>query len=305
MIISYLMANSSKAESKFKNWINNLQERRRVVVLDEESFEEKRNFTTSKFSIFILFIFGIIVFSTIIFLLISYTSLKTFISGYPNPTTQKELIDKNIKLDQKLNELVIKTAKEEQYLNNIQKILNGGVPNNRDTLIKVFKSQNINNDQVISKSEKTIREKVNNREKYEIDVISGGALTKDVLPELLLFPPITGEITNKMNISSGHFGVDVIAPKNEAVVAILRGTIVYQNWSPNDGHVVHIQHKNNLLSIYKHNSEVLKKIGDYVDAGEPISIVGNSGEHSSGPHLHFELWHNGYPIDPEKFINFQ
>ena len=121
----------------------------------------------------------------------------------------------------------------------------------------------------------------------------------------MLFPPIIGELTNKMNISAGHFGVDVIAPKNEAVVAILKGTIVYQNWSPTDGHVVHIQHKNNLLSIYKHSSEVLKKIGDYVDAGEPISIVGNSGEHSTGPHLHFELWHNGYPIDPEKFINFQ
>ena len=150
-----------------------------------------------------------------------------------------------------------------------------------------------------------MRDKVNKREKYDIDVIPGGALKKDVLPEILLFPPIVGELTNEMNISSGHFGVDIIAPKNEAVVAILKGTIVYQNWSPTDGHVIHIQHKNNLLSIYKHNSEVLKKIGEYVDAGEPISIVGNSGEHSTGPHLHFELWHNGYPINPEKFINFQ
>jgi len=299
------MTDSKKTETKFKNWVKKLQERRRVVVLDEESFEEKRNFTTSKLSLFIIFLFGVIIFSTITFFLISYTSLKTFISGYPNPTTQKELIDKNIKLDQKLNELVIKTANEEQYLNNIQKILNGGVPNNRDTLIKIFKSQNKNNSQFISKSEKTIREKVNKREKYDIDVIAGSVTTKNVLPELLLFPPIIGELTNKMNISAGHFGVDIIAPKNEAVVAILKGTIVYQNWSPNDGHVVHIQHKNNLLSIYKHSSEVLKKIGDYVDAGEPISIVGNSGEHSTGPHLHFELWHNGYPIDPEKFINFK
>ncbi len=108
-----------------------------------------------------------------------------------------------------------------------------------------------------------------------------------------------------MNISSGHFGVDVIAPKNEAVVAILKGTVIYQNWSPTDGHVIHIQHKKNLLSIYKHNSEVLKNTGEFVDAGEPIAIVGNSGEHSTGPHLHFELWHNGYPIDPEMFINFE
>jgi len=299
------MTNSQPTKSRFKSWINNLQETRRIVVLDEGSFEEKRNFTTSKFSIIVIILFSIIVFGTLFFFLISATSLKTFISGYPNPTLQKELIDKNIKLDQKLSDLIDKTSKEEQYLNNIQKILNGGIPNNRDTVFKVFKSQKINNNQKLSASEKTIREKVSNREKYDIDVIPGGALTKDVLPELLLFPPIIGEITNKMNISSGHFGVDIIAPKNEAVVAILKGTIVYQNWSPTDGHVVHIQHKNNLLSIYKHNSEVLKKIGDYVDAGEPVSIVGNSGEHSTGPHLHFELWHNGYPINPEKFINFQ
>ncbi|MDA7787500.1 M23 family metallopeptidase, partial [bacterium] len=279
--------------------------KRRVVVLDEDSFEEKRNFTTSKFSLLVFFLFSIIVFSILCFLLISYSSIKTFVPGYPSVSAQKELINKNIELDQKLNDLIIKINKEEQYIANFQKIVKGDTPIDRDSFDKVFKSQNINTTNELSFSEKTIREKVNMREKYEIDIIPGGALTKDVLPELLLFPPLLGEITNKMNISAGHFGVDIIAPKNEAVVAILKGTIIYQNWSPTDGHVVHIQHKNNLLSIYKHSSEVLKKIGDYVDAGEPISIVGNSGEHSTGPHLHFELWHNGYPMDPEKFINFQ
>lgn len=299
------MKKTKKSESKFKNWLKTLQQKRRIVVLDEESFEEKRNFTTSKFSLFILFLFSIIIFSLGGFLLISNTSLKTLISGYPSPTAQKELIDNHIALDQKLNDLIVKTKKEEQYINNIQKILRGDSPTSRDTIFRDFKPKKANSENVLSVSEKTMREKVNKREKYDIDVIPGGALKKDVLPEILLFPPIVGELTNEMNISSGHFGVDIIAPKNEAVVAILKGTIVYQNWSPTDGHVVHIQHKNNLLSIYKHNSEVLKKIGEYVDAGEPISIVGNSGEHSTGPHLHFELWHNGYPINPEKFINFQ
>jgi len=299
------MKKTKQSESRFKNWLKTIQQKRRIVILDEESFEEKRNFTTSKFSLFILFLFSIIVFSLGGFLLISYTSLKTLISGYPSPTDQKELIDNHIAIDQKLNDLIVKTEKEEQYINNIQKILRGDSPNSRDTIFREFKPRKANSENVLSVSEKTIREKVNKREKYDIDIIPGGALKKDVLPEILLFPPIIGELTNAMNISSGHFGVDIIAPKNEAVVAILKGTIVYQNWSPTDGHVVHIQHKNNLLSIYKHNSEVLKKIGEYVDAGEPISIVGNSGEHSTGPHLHFELWHNGYPINPEKFINFQ
>jgi murein DD-endopeptidase MepM/ murein hydrolase activator NlpD len=299
------MGKTKITESKFTIWLKNLQEKRRVVVLDEDSFEEKRNFTTSKFSLLVFFLFSIIVFSILFFLLISYSSIKTFVPGYPSVSVQKELIDKNIELDQKLNDLIIKINKEEQYITNFQKIVKGDTPIDRNNFDKVFKSQNINTTNELSISEKTIREKVKKREKYEIDIIPGGALTKDVLPELLLFPPLVGEITNKMNISAGHFGVDIIAPKNEAVVAILKGTIVYQNWSPTDGHVVHIQHKNNLLSIYKHSSEVLKKIGDYVDAGEPISIVGNSGEHSTGPHLHFELWHNGYPMDPEKFINFQ
>ena len=141
------MTNSQPTKSRFKSWINNLQETRRIVVLDEGSFEEKRNFTTSKFSIIVIILFSIIVFGTLFFFLISATSLKTFISGYPNPTLQKELIDKNIKLDQKLSDLIDKTSKEEQYLNNIQKILNGGIPNNRDTVFKVFKSQKINNNQ--------------------------------------------------------------------------------------------------------------------------------------------------------------
>ena len=293
-------------ENRIRKWLKGLQEKRRIVVLDFDSFEERRNYTTSKFSIFILFAFTAIVFCLIIFLLISSTSLKKLIPGYPNPVEQKALLDKNIALDQKLNELILKTKKEEKYLKNVQQILNGTVPSNdQDTSLEKFKSVKSKQKDEISTSEKSLREKVTNREKYDLDIIPGGSLKSEVLPELLLFPPINGEITNEMNISSGHFGVDVIAPKNEAVVAILKGTVIYQNWSPTDGHVIHIQHKKNLLSIYKHNSEVLKNTGEFVDAGEPIAIVGNSGEHSTGPHLHFELWHNGYPIDPEMFINFE
>ena len=297
---------SKKKKTRIQSWMNNLQEKRRIVVLDFDSFEEKRNYITSKFTLFIFFCFLLIVFSTLIFLLISYTSIKTFIPGYPNQLEQKALLDKSISLDQRLNEILIKTEKEEKYLVNVKQILSGDSPlNENEKTIKDFKSKKANEKDIISKSEKTLREKVNNREKYDIEIIPGGALKNDVLPELLLFPPIIGEITNKMNLSVGHFGIDIIAPKNEAVVSILKGTVTYQDWSPNDGHVIHIQHKNNLISIYKHNSEVLKKTGEFVDAGEPIAIVGNSGEHSTGPHLHFELWHNGYPINPEKFINFQ
>lgn len=300
------MSKKKNENNIFKAWLNGLQEKRRIVILDYDSFEEKRNYITSKFSLFILFSFFVIIFLVSTFILISYTSVKTLIPGYPNPIEQKALIDKNISLDQKLNELILKTEKEEKYLKNVRQILNGSVPNNeKDTSFQKFNSTKSSENDVISMSEKSLREKVNNREKFDVDIIPGGALKSEVLPEVLLFQPINGEVTNKMNISVGHFGIDIIAPKNEAVVSILKGTVVYQNWSPTDGHVIHIQHKKNLLSIYKHNSEVLKNTGEFVDAGEPIAIVGNSGAHSTGPHLHFELWHNGHPINPENFINFE
>lgn len=299
------MAKKNKKASKFRDWFNRAQEKKRIIILDVDNYEEKRSYTTSKFNVFILVSFFTILLGFLTFALISYSSLKNLIPGYPNPTQQQEIKNKSIIIDQKLTELLSKTEKEKSYINNVMQILNGSIPiNEKDTSWKKIKPNANSNTNEISSSEKSMREKVQNREKFDIDVIPGGALKSEVLPELLLFPPIKGEITNKMNISSGHFGVDIIAPKNEAVSSILNGTIIYHNWSPTDGHVVHIQHKKNLISIYKHNSEILKEIGDFVESGEPVAIVGNSGEHSTGPHLHFELWHNGYPLDPEIFINF-
>tara|TARA_B100001989_G_scaffold117435_1_gene82624 strand:+ start:730 stop:1632 length:903 start_codon:yes stop_codon:yes gene_type:complete len=299
------VAKKNKKASKFRDWFNRAQEKKRIIILDVDNYEEKRSYTTSKFNVFILLSFFTILLGFLTFALISYSSLKNLIPGYPNPTQQQEIKNKSIIIDQKLTELLSKTEKEKSYINNVMQILNGSIPiNEKDTSWKKIKPNANSNTNEISSSEKSMREKVQNREKFDIDVIPGGALKSEVLPELLLFPPIKGEITNKMNISSGHFGVDIIAPKNEAVSSILNGTIIYHNWSPTDGHVVHIQHKKNLISIYKHNSEILKEIGDFVESGEPIAIVGNSGEHSTGPHLHFELWHNGYPLDPEIFINF-
>ena len=299
------MAKKNKKASKFRDWFNRAQEKKRIIILDVDNYEEKRSYTTSKFNVFILLSFFTILLGFLTFALISYSSLKNLIPGYPNPTQQQEIKNKSIIIDQKLTELLSKTEKEKSYINNVMQILNGSIPiNEKDTSWKKIKPNANSNTNQISSSEKSMREKVQNREKFDIDIIPGGALKSEVLPELLLFPPIKGEITNKMNISSGHYGVDIIAPKNEAVSSILNGTIIYHNWSPTDGHVVHIQHKKNLISIYKHNSEILKEIGDFVESGEPIAIVGNSGEHSTGPHLHFELWHNGYPLDPEIFINF-
>ena len=209
------MANKNNNNSRLKTWFGKIQEKKRIIVLDIDNYEEKRSYTTSKFNLFVLSTFCVIVLGFLAFTLISYSSLKTLIPGYPNPTQQQQLKDKNIIIDQKLSELIEKTEKEKVYINNVLEILNGNIPlDEKDTNWTKIKTNVSPTQNEISPSEKSIREKVQNREKFDIDVIPGGALKSEVLPQLLLFPPIKGEITNKMNISNGHFGVDVIAPKN-------------------------------------------------------------------------------------------
>lgn len=300
------MAKKKEEASWFKNFLLDFQRKKRIVVLDQISFEEKRVYTVSKLSLLIYCSFIFIALLFLFYFIVSVTSLKTYIPGYPNPIEQQSAIDQQILIDMKLDEILAQKGTEDQYLNNLKELLNGSIPTTAiDSFKKEFQKSEVVANDYVSESEKSLREKVQKREKYEVDVFQGGALSNEVLPEVLLYPPIKGEITNKMNASIGHYGVDVIAPKNEAVMSILKGTVIYKSWSPDDGHVIHVQHKKNLLSVYKHNSEILKNTGETVEAGEPIAIVGNSGSLSNGLHLHFELWHNGFPIDPEKFINFK
>ena len=111
-------------------------------------------------------------------------------------------------------------------------------------------------------------------------------------------------VTNKFNSINNHFGTDIVAPPNEKITATLSGTIILATWTLETGNIIQIQHENNLISVYKHLAEVFKEQGNYVEAGEAIAIIGNSGEFSTGTHLHFELWHNGVPVNPEDYILF-
>lgn len=127
---------------------------------------------------------------------------------------------------------------------------------------------------------------------------------KNEFSSIVFFPPLSGAIiTSKFNISKGHYGVDLAAPKDEPVKSITEGTVIMSTWTHDAGYMIAVQHKSNLISIYKHNSLLLKKVGSFVNAGDIIAIIGDSGEMSSGPHLHLELWHNGNPLNPTEFIS--
>ena len=144
------------------------------------------------------------------------------------------------------------------------------------------------------------------REEFEesgISLVSFNARSND-LHEIFFYSPLTGLVSDRYNVSEGHFGVDVVAKKNEPVKAVADGTVIFASWTQDSGHVIAIQHRSNLISVYKHNAELLKKVGNFVSGGEIISIVGNTGELTDGPHLHFELWNDGNPVNPEDFVSF-
>src|SRR5690606_7227816 len=120
----------------------------------------------------------------------------------------------------------------------------------------------------------------------------------------LFLPTLTVFISDRYNVKNGHYGVDVVARSNEPIKAIADGTVILASRTQDSGYVIAIQHRGNLISVYKHNAELLKKVGTFVNAGEIVAIVGNSGEMTDGPHLHFELWYNGNSLNPEEFVTF-
>ena len=289
-----------------KSIIKNLSDKYRLVFLDNESFEEKGAIVLSKLSIAVYFLFSLIVLIALVFILISVTSLKEWIPGYPDTVEQEFLKTKYIDDIVKLTELENKIASNKLYYANLEKVLKGDFVN--DSLLSdsfSFYQDTSSINFSTSSSDSMLRKKISEREKYDISIIDQIGSKYDNLKGILFFSPLIGEITNQFNLKNGHIGIDIIASKNEAVKSVLEGTVLFSDWTPENGHIIQVQHNRNLISIYKHNSVILKTTGDRVSAGEPIAIVGNSGSLSTGPHLHFELWYNGVPLDPEKFIVFE
>jgi murein DD-endopeptidase MepM/ murein hydrolase activator NlpD len=191
----------------------------------------------------------------------------------------------------------------EVYLANISAILKGEDPSEVDsTTAETLDPANIGNPAVRSKEDSMLREYVEREDSYSLK--SGTTTNSSTEAKLYFFTPLKGSVTNGFNPTEKHYGIDVVAPKNEAIKATLDGTVIFADWTVETGYVIQLQHQNDLISIYKHNSVLLKKTGELVKAGEPIAIIGNPGELSSGPHLHFELWKKGIAIDPLKYLNF-
>ncbi|MFW5872764.1 MAG: M23 family metallopeptidase, partial [bacterium] len=216
----------------------------------------------------------------------------------PDGSMRKGIIKNAMALDSLDYELRLR----EQYLQNVLTIISGKQPESyesrQDTSLK-YGSVSFDR----SAEDSLLREQVEREDQFSLSTIKQKNTTVN-FNKLHFFSPLRGLVTNSMDLSQNHYGVDIVTGPNEVVKATLDGTIIMAAWTLETGYVIQIQHENNLTSIYKHNAELLKKVGSHVKAGDAIAIIGNSGELTTGPHLHFEIWHNGRPLDPEIYIVF-
>jgi hypothetical protein len=282
---------TKKKQSGFARFIKNY----RVSVFDNDSLTEKRSFKLSKFKLWFFAVLYFIVVASVVSVAFFYTPLKNVIPGYPTLEVRNKIINNAIMVDSLFAEIEMR----DKYLQKIQTVISGGVIEDDDRKATQFSDVDLK-----PMDSDSIFENLIVPDKYKFSNISLNIGMVDE-PFINFISPVSGVIVNRFDASPWHFGTDIVASENSPILAIYDGTVVFAEWSVSTGYVVQIQHDYNMISIYKHNSDIMVRTGDKVKAGDLIAIMGGEGEYSTGPHLHFELWQNGVPLNAEQFINFQ
>lgn len=281
-----------------------LRNKFKFIVFNEDTLDEEFSFRLSLLTIF--FILGGLSILSVLFTsyIIAFTPLKQYIPGYTDAAYQKKVYELQLRSDSISKAL----QAYEKYYKDLKMVLNGDIPKNepRPAALdekQIKKYQNIKD--VRSKDDSLMRLDYENTTKYNLFTsykTTGNASSP--AQRLTFFSPLKGIVTNEFNAQKKHYGVDVVANKNEVIKSIQNGTVIFADWTVKTGNVIAIQHAGNIISVYKHNSVLLKREGNVVKAGESIAVVGNSGELTSGPHMHMELWINGSPVNPKDYITF-
>jgi len=287
-------------EEKGKKLVEKLRHKYRLAIFNEQTYEEVFGMRLSRLNVFTIIGVTMFVLVVMVIFLIAFTGLREYIPGYPDGQ-QRRLIIQNT---QRVDSLIMEIERRDRFFKDIRAVVSGEVPSG--ALPEEAKEAEVSNSNVsFTKSEEDsiFREQVEREEKFNLAVFDNNS-RKFELEHSFLFTPLKGVVTNTFGETQGHFGVDVAAKSGSRVSAVLDGTVIFTGWTVETGYVIHLQHTNNLISIYKHNESILKSMGDKVQAGEAIASVGNSGELTTGPHLHFELWYNGVPLDAEQYMSF-
>lgn len=293
------MAEETKKKEK---WIARWRTKYRLVIMNEDTYEEKLSFKLSRLNVFVTLASTAIILVIMTIFIIAFTPLREYIPGYMDP----EIPAKVYFLQQKADSLERDLELKNLYLVNIRNIVEGKqivseIPQGSDSEVTYdINTLERSREDSILRAEYERRSRYNLYNNTEPDLI----LSQPTTSKITFFSPVSGIITNPFNLEEGHYGVDVVAETNETINAVLEGTVIFSDWTLETGYVIGIQHQGNFISVYKHNATLLKKQGNYVKAGEPIAIIGDSGELTTGPHLHFELWYNGTPVNPEEYVSF-
>ena len=249
-------------------------------------------------NVFVVATLSAVILISITTYIIAFTPLREYIPGYASSKLKRDATELALKSDS----LVVALQKNEAYINSIKKILTGDLDHaklNRDSILASNNVIPSNIDMTPSKADLKLREQVEKEDKYNV--------FEKARPNtsIVFFAPVKGIVTEKFNPKNKHFAIDVALPKNTPIKAVLSGTILFADWTPSTGHVVILRHNNGFISVYKHAASLTKSQGDIVKTGEVIALAGSTGRESTGVHLHFELWKDGYPIDPSSFIAFE
>ncbi len=278
-----------------------LSARYQLIIRKEDNLEETRGigFTYARVLVLSMAVF------VLIFSLSLYLSQTLLARWYDPRYAQMETNKKLLQLAKKVDSLAIEEDNKENFIRNMLKVFNGDTAGSyTDPRVKLEGQDRpikpVSNTQ-LAPTDSMFRKDF---EQSEMAMISLTSSKYKELREVFFFSPITGFVSDRYDVKKGHFGMDIVAKTNEPVKCIADGTVIMSSWTQDAGYVIAIQHRGNLISVYKHNAELLKKVGSFVNAGEIISIVGNSGEMTDGPHLHFELWYNGNSLNPEEFVTF-
>lgn len=289
------------SETRDKGWkrmLIVLKNKYRLVILNDNTFGEKFSLRLSPMSLIIGISAITIAMTTLVISLVAFTPLREYIPGYGNIAERKQILELSLKADSIEQTL----SARDVYMNNVLNVLKDSLERKsekpkKDTTGKYSK---LNTSPSIT--DKEFRENYEENRNNSIATLNNPKLKG--LSELVFFNPANGIITSSFNVKEDHYGIDLVTKQDELIKSVLDGTVLYTGFSAQDGYVIQIQHSNNLTSIYKHNAEILKKVGDRIKSGEAIAVVGNTGDRSKGPHLHFELWYNGIPINPQDCIAF-
>jgi murein DD-endopeptidase MepM/ murein hydrolase activator NlpD len=274
-----------------------LKDHYRLIIYNDSTIQTVWSIKLTPIKVLMLGSLGAILLILLTTTIIAYTPLRENIPGYPDAKVRQQIIRNYMMVDSLENEIKIRDG----YFEKLRALFVGDVPDEEmqiaeaGTKVQDVKFSRFNADSVFQ--EKLLGEK-------EFLSISNNQKRLPSIANIHFFTPLRGMITNKFDAKNEHLAVDVVGKHNARISAVLDGTVIFAGWTMDTGYSIYIQHENNIVSAYKHNAELLKDVGEKVKAGEVIAIMGNSGELTTGPHLHFELWHNGTALDPETYIDF-